>query len=229
MSQVLQCTQFCALICSRLPVPGADVVGDELVDAGGTVARLGTVVAREVHGDRDRRVAQLQVHRLVLLVIGVRQEHRRQLVEREHAVVLRIVDARHLRSRAQRLRGPALAVAQRPRRPARPARGRSATCAGRRAACPSHMPHFRPGFTLRTLYRSSYTHDLRHASGRSASSSCARPAASAANAASAASMPVFIALCAALDPRQVDEARPRSRSARRRETPASAPTAARPR
>ena len=59
---------------------------------------------------------------------------------------------------------------------------------------PSHMPHLRPGLTLRTLYRSSYTHDLRHASSRSASLSCARPAASAANADSAASMPVFIAL-----------------------------------
>src|SRR5437762_3511726 len=60
---------------------------------------------------------------------------------------------------------------------------------------PAHNPHLSPGFTLRTLYRSSKTHDLRNASGYEVSSSLARPSLSAANAASAASMPVFIALC----------------------------------
>src|SRR2546430_1563444 len=59
---------------------------------------------------------------------------------------------------------------------------------------PSHKPHLSPGLTLRTLYRSSYTHELRNASGYAASSSRARPSPSAANAASAPSIPVFIAL-----------------------------------
>uniref|UniRef100_A0A0N4ZZV5 Transposase n=1 Tax=Parastrongyloides trichosuri TaxID=131310 RepID=A0A0N4ZZV5_PARTI len=73
MSQVLQCTQFWALIWKR---GSAVFLAEHLVYAGRAVAL--------------RR--QLQVGRLVLGVVGVGDEDRRQLVERQLAVRLGIGD-----------------------------------------------------------------------------------------------------------------------------------------
>jgi len=41
------------------------------VDAGGAEARLGAIVTRQIDGRRNRRVLELQVARLLLLVVGV--------------------------------------------------------------------------------------------------------------------------------------------------------------
>ena len=74
MSQVLQCTQFCALIWKRgLP----SVVVDHLVDPRRAIALRGLAIDRQVDRDRDRRVVQLQVDRLVFLVVGVGEERPR--------------------------------------------------------------------------------------------------------------------------------------------------------
>src|SRR3546814_19163170 len=62
----------------------------DLVDAGRAVALRRFVVERQVLGNRDRRILQLQVDRLVFLVIGIRQEDRRQLVEADLAIRLGI-------------------------------------------------------------------------------------------------------------------------------------------
>src|SRR3954453_5777053 len=48
---------------------------DELIDSGGAVALLGPGIIGEVDRDRDFGVLESQVDRLVLLVIGVRDEH----------------------------------------------------------------------------------------------------------------------------------------------------------
>src|SRR3546814_9986996 len=45
--------------------------------------------------DRDRRVLELKVAGLVFLVIGVREEHRRETIEGQHAIGLGIVGLRH--------------------------------------------------------------------------------------------------------------------------------------
>ena len=47
MSQVLQCTQFCALICSRGSV--AVVVAHDFVHARRAVALLGRVIESQIH------------------------------------------------------------------------------------------------------------------------------------------------------------------------------------
>jgi hypothetical protein len=73
MSQVLQCTQFCALIWKRLPPLGSF---DDLVDAGRAVALRGLVVERQVVRIGTSGILQCQVAGLVFLVVGVRQEHR---------------------------------------------------------------------------------------------------------------------------------------------------------
>jgi hypothetical protein len=58
MSQVLQCTQFCALIWNRR---AAALVLDDLVDAGRAIALRRLVVERQVVRDRHVGVLQLQV------------------------------------------------------------------------------------------------------------------------------------------------------------------------
>src|SRR5882757_9013207 len=49
---------------------------DDLVDAGRTITLLRRIVERIVYRDRQRRVLKLQMRRLVLLVIGIRDEDR---------------------------------------------------------------------------------------------------------------------------------------------------------
>ena len=98
------------------------------------------------------RSATLQMHRLVLLVVGVGQEHRGQPVEGEHAVGLRIGDRRASARRLQR-RGVRLAVAERAEQ--REAGACCATCRSRRARCRASVPNCdHSGLTLRTRFRS---------------------------------------------------------------------------
>ncbi|CFT88435.1 Uncharacterised protein [Bordetella pertussis] len=77
------------------------VVLDELVHAGRTVARLGAAILGQIDRHRYAVVLQRQVHRLVLFVVGVGDEHRAQLVEGQLAVGLGVVDAGALRCRLQ--------------------------------------------------------------------------------------------------------------------------------
>ena len=90
----------------------AIVTVNELIDACGAVAAFGASVAGEIVLDRDRRIAQLQVHRLVFLVVGVRQNTEDSLSKTDDAVGLR-VDLRHLVGRLQVLI-VRFAMAQRP-------------------------------------------------------------------------------------------------------------------
>jgi hypothetical protein len=90
MSQVLQCTQFCALICRRGLPP--------LRRARSRTRRPGSSAARARRRARGwcaigtAGVLQLQVAGLVFLVVGVGEEDRGQPVEGEHAVGLRVGD-----------------------------------------------------------------------------------------------------------------------------------------
>ena len=74
----------------------------DLVHAGRTIPLLGRAVLGEIDGDRHRVVLQGEMHRLVFLVIGVREEDRRVPVEAHHAVGLRVLDTRTLRSLPER-------------------------------------------------------------------------------------------------------------------------------
>ena len=93
MSQVLQWTQFCALITKR---------GSAALLRPTRRRRPGNSAPTGRHRRHARTLsaapcpATLEVHRLVLLVVGVGEEHRGELVEGEHAVGLRIGDRREL-------------------------------------------------------------------------------------------------------------------------------------
>ena len=71
---------------------GRLVAIDDLIDPRRAVKPRRLAVFGQVDADRDRRIQQLQVGRLVLGMVGVGDEHRRQLVERQLAVRLRIGD-----------------------------------------------------------------------------------------------------------------------------------------
>src|SRR5688500_2539384 len=97
--------------------PGRAVHLDELVDLGRAVALLGAGILGEIHLDRNGGVLQRQVNRLVLVVVGVRDEHRRQPVEGQSAVRLGVLDGPRRAFRHQCL-VVRMRVMQRPRRPA---------------------------------------------------------------------------------------------------------------
>ena len=65
---------------------------DHLIDACGAIALRGFGIFRQVHRDRHRRVAQLQVAGLAFLVVGKGKRHVGQPVEGQLAVRARIVD-----------------------------------------------------------------------------------------------------------------------------------------
>ncbi|SPB19027.1 hypothetical protein NOV72_06228 [Caballeronia novacaledonica] len=91
------------------------VVGlHELVHGGRAVAAFRTGIGSQIHVDRHARILQRQMRGLVLFVIRVRDEHRREPVERELAIGLRIDDRLALRRRLQHLVIPMLMM-QRPR------------------------------------------------------------------------------------------------------------------
>src|SRR5436190_10044359 len=83
--------------------PRRAAFGYELVHPSRTVARLGPVVNGQVDRYRNPGIAKPQVRRLILLVIGIRHEHRRQPVEGEHPVGLWIRDRAHGGLRRERL------------------------------------------------------------------------------------------------------------------------------
>src|ERR1700722_5180571 len=70
----------------------AFVSPDDFVHTGRAIARLGATGALPVQRDRQLWVGKLQMARLVLLMIGVADEYRRQPVEGKHAIGSRIVD-----------------------------------------------------------------------------------------------------------------------------------------
>ena len=98
MSQVLQWTQFCALI-TRRSAPFSSATNS--YTPGRAVALLGSGVTAEIDGDRNGRILQRQVRRLVLLVVDVGDEHRSQPVEGQLAVGLRVLDLRALGRRLE--------------------------------------------------------------------------------------------------------------------------------
>ena len=87
MSQVLQCRQFCALICSAHWPCSFDV---EPVYASRAIIVSLARHRAEIDPDRDVRGRSVLEMRLVFLVVGVRQ-NRREFVEGEHAVRLRVL------------------------------------------------------------------------------------------------------------------------------------------
>ena len=72
----------------------AAVLLHDFIHAGRAVARFGAGVLRVIQVNRQRRVAQFQVCRLVFFVRYARQEHAAQTVERDFAIGFRILDGR---------------------------------------------------------------------------------------------------------------------------------------
>ena len=90
-------------------------IAHDFVHAGRAVALLGRIVELEVDLDRHRGIVQGQVHRLVFIVVGVRDEHRRQPVEGDHTVGFGVGDRLCLLPGHERL-VVGVGVVQRPRR-----------------------------------------------------------------------------------------------------------------
>ena len=76
MSQVLQCTQFWALMTKRGSVRRVVCGVNDFIDAGRAVQPGRLSVTGKVVADRNGRIRQPQMDRLILLMVGVRQEHR---------------------------------------------------------------------------------------------------------------------------------------------------------
>src|SRR4051812_34977430 len=70
-----------AVLVVDLEARAPPLLFDHLVDAGRTIAWGGLGPSRQVDRDRDRRVLELQMRRLVLLVIGAREGQIREPVE----------------------------------------------------------------------------------------------------------------------------------------------------
>jgi hypothetical protein len=88
---------------------------DKFIHARRAVALFRARIDRQVNGRGYFGVLERQMNRLIFLVIGVRDEHRRKAIEGENAVGLRIIDRGRLVLPADcRVIGPEL---QRPREP----------------------------------------------------------------------------------------------------------------
>jgi hypothetical protein len=169
MSQVLQCTQFCALMTKRgSPAPALVLAAlvartgppaielpsriDPFIDAGRAVARRRPRIGAELRLLLQFHVAHLEVDRLIFLVIGVGQEHRGKPVEGQHAVRLGIVDGLVLGGRL-RCRVVRLAVLHRAEE--REPVSWFSHMSSPPSPTPSHVPkRDQSGFTLRTRFRS---------------------------------------------------------------------------
>jgi len=88
-------------------------ITNDLEDARGAIALRRLVKQRQVDPDRDRRVGEPQVVRLILFMVRVRNEHRRQLVETDDPIGLGIDDLQALGGKLQALI-VRLTLAQRP-------------------------------------------------------------------------------------------------------------------
>ncbi len=71
---------------------GTIIIGQEFIDPRRTEALFGPGIFIIVDFDRDRRVFERQMNRLILFMIGIGQENRRRLVKCIDPVILRIVD-----------------------------------------------------------------------------------------------------------------------------------------
>ena len=203
MSQVLQWTQFCALIWKRgWPLSSST----HFVDAGRAIALRRLGVERQIDARSESTGPAAQVNRLVLLVVGVRQEHRGQLVEDQHAVGLGILRSAGIRPPASASRGRPCSCAA---STAGGGRESCTTCRSRRRACRATVPHFER--RLHVAHLVEVLPDPRAPDSasdrRSSSSPPVLPAASASNAASARQHAGLDRVVAALDARHVDEAR----------------------
>ena len=77
MSQVLQCTQFCALICNRFP-PGPGVLGRSRETPGRTMAAIPDEIVGpmvDLNAPSTGHAA-MAMRRLVLLVVGIGDKDR---------------------------------------------------------------------------------------------------------------------------------------------------------
>ena len=90
----------------------AGLLDHDLVHPRRAIPLRGFVELRQIVLDGDPRVVQLQVARLIFLMIRIGNEYRRQPVEGDHAVRTRVLDPRYLADLAQRL-VVGLAVVQR--------------------------------------------------------------------------------------------------------------------
>src|SRR5271166_2334849 len=90
MSQVLQWTQFLR-VDDEARVGAFGLVGiDDVVNASRAIEPRRLAIPGKVVANRNRRVAQLEVDRLILLMVGVRQEDRRGFVEGDLSIRLGI-------------------------------------------------------------------------------------------------------------------------------------------
>src|SRR3546814_9132197 len=70
-------------------------LADDLVNARRAITLRRLVVHRQIVIDRNIGIAQRQVDRLILLMVGIRQEHRRQAIKSDHTVGLGIGNRLH--------------------------------------------------------------------------------------------------------------------------------------
>jgi len=68
-------------------------LADDFIHPGRAVAGFWAAIGFPIHGNGNRGIFQPQMGRLVFLVVGVGDKHRREAVETQYAVRLRIVDA----------------------------------------------------------------------------------------------------------------------------------------
>ena len=85
-----------AVLCVDLQAVAVVGVLDEFVHTRGAVAAFGAGVLGQVQVHRHARILQRQVSRLLLLVVGVADEHAAQPVEADLAVRLGVADLRAL-------------------------------------------------------------------------------------------------------------------------------------
>ncbi|MNG14614.1 hypothetical protein D3C84_983810 [compost metagenome] len=74
---------------------------NDLIDARRAITLSRLVKQRQVGFERDIRILQFQLTRLIFLMIGIGQEHRGKLVETNDAIRLGISDLRALASQLQ--------------------------------------------------------------------------------------------------------------------------------
>ncbi len=83
---------------------------NDLVDAGGTVTLGRLSPARQIYRQGNLAVSQLQMRRLVFLVIGVGQKNRTVFIKGEYAVRSRVLDRHRRVGRHKRIVIPGVVV-----------------------------------------------------------------------------------------------------------------------
>jgi hypothetical protein len=147
MSQVLQWTQFWKLIWKV----ASAALAQHLVDPGRAVALRRFGIFGQVDRNRDRRVLQLQVGGLALVMVGEAEGHVGQPVEGQLAVGPRIVDLLEVLRLAGGRRRTCRGAACR-RRSGRQVFSHMSSAAAHQAGDQAKRDH--SGLTLRTFFRS---------------------------------------------------------------------------